>query len=55
METTSLDSTEDVKEATSSCYSTSGSTYTIYFSIKLETDCKYFIFWVPNILSSSTG
>jgi len=47
-EQASLDSIGQVKEATSSSYSTSGSTYTYYISVKLETDCKYFIFITPN-------
>ena len=42
------DSISNVKEAKSSSYSSSGSTYTYYISVKLETDCKYFIFITPN-------
>ena len=41
--------------ATSSSYSQSGSTYTYYISVKLETDCKVFVFATPDIVSSSTG
>ena len=47
-ERASLVSIGEGKLATSSSYSQSGSTYTYYISVKLETDCKYFIFITPN-------
>ena len=43
------------KLATSSSYSQSGSTYTYYITVKLETDCKIFTFRTPNFHDSSTG
>ena len=51
----SLDSLGDSKYAKSSSYSSSGSTYTYYISVKLETDCKVFVFMTPNFYSTSTG
>ena len=49
------DSIANAKEAKSSSYSSSGSTYTYYISVKLETDCKVFVFMTPNFYSTSTG
>ena len=51
----SLDSLGDSKYAKSSSSSQSGSTYTYYITVKLETDCKIFAFVTPDIVSSSTG
>ena len=57
VELASLDdiSNKESKKASSSSYSQSGSTYTYYVSVKLETDCKIFTFRTPNFHDSSTG
>ena len=55
METSSMDTSLDLREVISNSYSTRGSKYTIYFTIELFTDDKYFIFGVGDIYSSYSG